>query len=291
MKRISILALSIILATLVAGCTPKPAAPPVVPPVTTESVTPTATPEVTSTPSASAVMVRVYFAHDEKMQPVLRELPAGTKATLKAALEALMQGPNASETAAGMFTLVPEGSKLLGVSISGKTATIDLNSAFESGGGTMSVATRLDQLIYTATQFPTVKDVKLKIDGKAITIFSGEGVMVDKPQTRADATYSTPAIFVDDPAWQGTVKKGMVARGTADVFEAVFRMQLRDSSGALVFDKAVKASSGTGTRGTWAQTLTWTTAKAGIGELKVFAESAKDGSPIDVVTIPVLIAE
>jgi hypothetical protein len=225
------------------------------------------------------------------MQPVLRTVAAGTKNTLKAALMALLAGPDASERAAGMSTQVPAGTTLRSLRISGTTAVVDLTSDFESGGGTLSMTNRLAQVVYTATQFATVKDVRLRINGKYVTVFGGEGIVLDHPQTRADYEYSTSAIFVDTPAWQATVRSGTTARGTANVFEATFRLQLRDVAGKLLVDKTVHATSGTGTRGTWSAALAWTSAKAGVGELKVFAASAKDGSEIDAVTIPVLIAE
>jgi hypothetical protein len=74
------------------------------------------------------------------------------------------------------------------------------------------------------------------------------------------------------------------------VFEGVFRLQLRDSNGALRLDKTVHATSGTGTRGSWSLKLDWSYAKPGAGELKVFAASPKDGTPIDVTTVPIVIA-
>ncbi len=293
-KRFSIIAM-VLMAVVAAGCTPTPPTDgtgPGTTQVTTQSVTPTTTiaSEATNTPSTTAVTVRVYFSRNEKMQPVLRTLPAGTKATLSAAITALLAGPDAAESAAGLSSQIPSGTTLLGLVISGKTATVDLSSQYESGGGSLSMTNRLAQVVYTATQFPTVANVKFKLNGKPVKIFSGEGIMIDKPQTRADYEYSTAAIFVDNPAWQGHIVKGLTAGGTANVFEAVFRLQLRDSAGTLILDTTVKATSGTGTRGTWSQPLTWSDAKAGVGELKVFAESPKDGKPIDVVTIPVVIA-
>jgi germination protein M len=296
MKRFSI-AVLILVAAVVAGCTPTPA-PPVVgpgPSVPTSPSVPassTTQPTTPTPPPASPVMVKVYFSIDaERIQPFLRELPAGTQATLKGALEELLKGPNASESAAGFISCIPNGTVLRSVKISGTTAIVDFDSEYESGGGTASVSIRLEQVIYTATQFPTVKDVKFLIDGKTVKIFSGEGFELDGPQTRADATYATPAIFVDTPAWKATVTNGMTARGTADVFEAVFRLQLRDSAGTLIVDKLVQATSGTGTRGTWSQKLNWSSAQAGVGELKVFAKSAKDGKTIEVVKVPVVISE
>lgn len=246
---------------------------------------------VTTTPLPAPVMVRVYFDLDEKMQPVLREVPPAEKSVLRWALAELLSGPGPMEKDAGMSTLIPTGTKLLGVSISNKVATIDLNKQFESGGGTLSMTNRLAQVVFTATQFPTVSSVKLKLDGKAITVFGGEGIMVDHPLKRSDFESATPAILVDQPAWGQPIRKGFTARGTANVFEAVFRLQVRDSNGALALDKTVHATSGTGTRGSWSLKLDWSYAKLGTGELKVFAASPKDGTPVDVVTVPIVVGE
>jgi hypothetical protein len=233
--------------------------------------------------------VRVYFNQDEKMQPALRYAPAGSTALLRAALTELLKGPSADEINAGLSTLIPAGTKLNGVSISGKTATIDLNSTFASGGGTLSMTNRLAQVVYTATQFPAVTSVKFRLDGKPVTVFGGEGIVLDHPQRRSDYDGATAPIFVDSPAWMGTLRSGSTARGTANVFEATFRLQLRDHAGVLLVNAIVHATSGTGTRGTWSRKLVWTNASKGIGELKLFAASPKDGTPIDVVTIPAII--
>lgn len=67
-------------------------------------------------------------------------------------------------------------------------------------------------------------------------------------------------------------------------------MQLRDSNVALVLDRTVPATSGTGTRGTWSLNLDWSYARLGDGELKAFAASPKGGTPVDVITAPIVIA-
>lgn len=296
MKRLSTVAL-ILMALVVAGCTTPTPQPPIGPPTsgpTTPSVPTSGTtvPTTPTVPPAAAVVVKVYFAIGaDRMQPFLRELPAGTKSTLKGALLELLKGPSASESAAGFDTAIPDGTVLRSVKMSGTTAIIDLSSEYATDGGASAVFIRLDQVVYTATQFPTVKRVRFLIAGKTVKIFTGEGVMLDRPQTRAGADYAIPAIFVDDPAWMATIKSGSVARGTADVFEAVFHLQLRDVAGKLLVNKTVHASSGTGTRGTWSLKLTWTAATPGAGELRVFATSAKNGAEIDEVTIPVTISD
>jgi spore germination protein GerM len=57
----------------------------------------------------------------------------------------------------GIGTLVPADTRRLGLDISGGTATIDLSSEYQSGGGSPSMTARLAQVVYTLTQFPIVK--------------------------------------------------------------------------------------------------------------------------------------
>ncbi|HEY5516935.1 MAG TPA: GerMN domain-containing protein [Coriobacteriia bacterium] len=293
-RLISGLVAAAMVAGVLGGCapvvTPRPSPTPTVTtdPVPTLTVTPT-----TSTPlpppASQPVALKVYFAYQEKMQPAARTAPAGTKAVLKAALDALLAGPTSSERAGGLVTMVPKGTKLRGVTISANVAIVDFDSTFASGGGSLSMFDRLAQVVYTATQFPGVDAVTFKLDGKKVTVFGGEGIIIDKPRTRKACEGETPAILVDTPAWRGTLKAGDVVRGTANVFEGTFKIEVRDSADTLVSSKTVQATSGTGTRGTWSVAPALTGAKAGIGSIRVYAESPKDGSPVDVVKVPVIL--
>lgn len=295
-RRISLVLSALIAVSLVGGCTAPTPQTPAPSSSTSVTATPTSSPTPTSTPATpqstaagSPVGLRVYFSYHEKMQPAPRTAPAGTTAVLRAALKALLAGPGAKEKAGGLVTMVPSGTKLLGVSIKSKVAIVDLNGKFESGGGTLSMTNRLAQVVFTATQFSTVKSVTFKIDGKVVKVFGGEGIIVDPPRTRKSFEDASPAILVERPAWRATLSQGAEMSGTANVFEAVFRLQIRDKSGKLVMNRTVHASSGTGTRGTWSLKAKIAGAKAGLGKLRVYAESPKDGSPIDVVNIPVVL--
>ena len=146
---------------------------------------------------------------------------------------------------------------------------------------------RLAQVVYTLTQFPTVsKGVVFKLDGKVVTVFGGEGIMLTHPQKRSDYESVTPPIFVDGPAAFGAVTGSTLkASGTADVFEATFRARLVDAAGNKLAEKTVMATSGSGTRGTFNFTMP-VSGSAVSGKLIVWDDSMKDGSPLHKVTIP-----
>ena len=71
-------------------------------------------------------------------------------------MEDLLAGPNPLEARAGVTTVIPAGTRLLGLTISKGVATVDLSSEFESGGGSASMFARLAQVACTLDQFPTL---------------------------------------------------------------------------------------------------------------------------------------
>ena len=166
----------------IAPVSPEPSAEPSAPAPSeppAESEAPT-TPEPTGAPSG-ATSVKIYLFMDEKLVPVRRQVDE-TRAVGRAALNALFEGPTTEESAASppLTTNVPEGTILLGLDIADGLATVDLSREFESGGGSASMFGRLGQVVYTLTQFPTVKQVAFQLDGEPVTVFSGEGIVLDE---------------------------------------------------------------------------------------------------------------
>lgn len=254
------------------------------------SVAPVSTPPPSPAPTST---VRVYLFQpdpaggDAHLVPVIRTVTA-TRAVATAAIRELLGGPLPTEH--GLLTMIPAGTQLLGITIDSRVATVDLSGTFESGGGSASMLGRLAQLVYTVTQFPTVDTIQLRLDGQPVESIGGEGVMVGAGLGRTDSAASLPQIFVDGPAWGGTLPSPGRVTGTADVFEAQFRLQVLDGRRNVLVDMPVHATCGTGCRGTFDVTVRYTTPAAGWGTLRVFDLSAKDGTPVDVSEYPVWLA-
>jgi hypothetical protein len=185
-------------------------------------------------------------------------------------------------SARSISTAIPDGSQLLDLSIDNGVATVNLSSEFESGGDSASVLTRLGQVVYTLTQFPSVKSVLFQIEGQTKSAFSSEGVVLDKPVGRADYLQLLPAIWVDRPAYGAAIGNPAHVTGSADVFEATFRIAILDGSGKVLADQQAMATCGTGCRGTFDTTVAYAVAKAQYGTLRVYEPSAKDGTPVNV---------
>lgn len=174
---------------LAGGCTPDEPPQPATHGSTSETPNETpAEPEPMEPEPAGDMTVMLYWVSaGENALGVQRELPA-SEAVATAAIEALIAGPTDQEltTWPAISSAIPAGTRLLGLTVADGIAKIDLSSEFESGGGTFGVTARLAQVVYTLDQFPTIDSVEFYIEGKKVTIFSSEGLELNRPQTLDD---------------------------------------------------------------------------------------------------------
>jgi hypothetical protein len=234
--------------------------------------------------------VRAYFFADGHLISVQRTVPF-TVATSRAAITQLIAGPTAGERAASpaIATNVPAGTLLLGINIENGLATIDLSREFESGGGSASMFGRLAQVVYTLTQFPTVDRVAFRLDGQPVTVFSGEGIVLSGPSVRADYTAFLPPVFLDRPAYGGTLTNPARLTGLSNVFEASFQLEIRDAGSNVVARNHAMATCGSGCWGTFDVTVPYHVSSSQPGTVRVYSLSAMDGSVQDVVIYPVML--
>lgn len=248
--------------------------------VTPAKPTPTASQPATS---AADVAVAVYFARDEKVATAGRTVTA--PAVARGALEALLAGPNAAEKGAGMGSAIPAGTRLLGITIDKGLGTVDVSKEFASGGGSLSMTTRVAQVVYTLTQFDTVERVTIRIDGREVEGIGGEGVPA-KDLTRDDFRDNTPLILVETPLPGQEVGTEIRVEGESNTFEASLSWEVRDGAGKVVREGFATATSGTGTWGTFAFTIELPRMDTGPMTLVLFERSARDGSPVNVYEVP-----
>jgi len=240
---------------------------------------------VPSTGDDESIGLKIYLVRDEKIAPVLRQVPK-TTAVGTAALRALIEGPTSVETAMGLSSCLPPETTLLGLRIEEGIAQIDLSKEFATGGGSFSMLMRLAQVVFTLTQFPTVDGVRLYLDGRAVPVLGGEGLPVDRGLARADFEDMCPAVLVETPLMGTTVRPPFRITGSANVFEGVFRVELIASDGQVLVQEQVRASAGTRTRGVFDVTVNFPLAASKEATLVVFAQSPQDGTRTDLLAIP-----
>lgn len=290
MKRIIILATA--LASLATACAGRgagdlgsvPGAPS---PTSSPTQAPTGSP--TTEPSGRTFTYQVWFAYGESFSLFVTERTEPFQPHVGViAVTALLRGPSAAERAAGVATSVPEGTRISGLSISENgVATVDLSREFESGGGSASMIMRLAQLTYTLTQFPTVKGVDLHLDEQPVQVFGGEGIVLDHPMTRDTFRDLLPPILVESPLIGQRVSGPITVSGTANVFEATVSISVMDSAGKEIVRTFTTATCGTGCRGTYSKAVRYKVTQTQPGIVRVYESSAEDGTPINVVDIPV----
>ena len=99
---------------------------------------------------------------------------------LETAIEQLLAGPKSDRHA----TTIPEGTQLRNVIFKGDGIHVNLSEDFTFGGGTASMTGRVAQILYTATSIDPNGRVWLEIEGEAIEVLGGEGLLLDQPLTR-----------------------------------------------------------------------------------------------------------
>ena len=243
----------------------------------------------TSEGTARLITYQVWFTRGESLFMVKRTQEA-TPRIGTAAMESLIAGPNTQEQAAAVGSQIPAGTKLLGLNVDNGVATVDLTSEFESGGGSASMNMRIAQVVYTLTQFPTVKGVLFQLDGQRVDVLGGEGVIVDQPVTRKDYRSLLPAILVTSPQIGEKVGNPVTVSGTANVFEANVTVEIVDASGKVLGRTFTTATCGTGCRGTFSVEVPYEVSSATRGLIIVHDDDAAGaGTFPHEVRIPVVL--
>ncbi len=128
--------------------------------------------------------------------------------------------------------------------------------------------------------------------------------LTTKPVKKAPATQSeTPQkpktgqnvqegefIKINSPPANATVTSPLTVTGTARVFEATFQVLIKDGTGRTLAKKTVTASNGAPEVGSFETTLSFQSPSSPIsGIVEAFSSSAKDGTPQNIIAVPVMI--
>jgi germination protein M len=230
-----------------------------------EAVTTTVVRTTTQTPTASVpeeapAVVTLYFLRDGKVTPVQRGVVRGP-AIGAATVNELLKGPAADDE--DLETAIPDGVRLDSLRIDDGLASVELSKPVSSPAA-------LAQMVYTLTQFATVK--RVAVGGKTAGRRAFEA--------------QTPAILIESPLPGESVESGFEVTGTANTFEATFSYELKDAAGKVIAKNFVTATSGSGTRGTFRFTVPYEVPKPQQGALVAFELSAADGSRTHEVEVP-----
>lgn len=100
-------------------------------------------------------------------------------------INALISGPTIEEENLGCRSLISNGTKLISASVKNGIATLNFSSEFEFNQyGIEGTQGQLQQIVFTATAFPTVESVQFLVDGEKKSYLGSEGVWIGTPLSR-----------------------------------------------------------------------------------------------------------
>ena len=268
-------ALLITAAVLAAGCGDDEGGQTAAPAATTPPPAATAPPPPTTTPEgepdrAPKRRATVYMLRDGKVVPVARAI-GRTAGPAAAALRSLLRGVTESERAAGITSAVAPGNEFRSLNIKGNRAIADFAQSLDDAATA--------QVVHTLTEFPTVIEVQLRVRGR------NRGPV----WTRRDLENFAPQILIQYPLRGDAVGSPLQITGTANTFEATFKVQVLGPDGEKLAEQVVTATSGSGTRGRFDAALRFEVPTRGRQlTLYAFEPSAEDGRPLHEVRVPLL---
>lgn len=246
--------------------------------------------EISASPSVENMDVAVYYLKDNNNEMYLvREVHKVPKSTgvARASLNELILGESVTP---GAFKVLPKDTKILGIKIENGLATVDFSKeVLKANVGSSGEMLGIASMVNTLTEFPTIEKVKFTVEGKDNNAMDWWGHMglYEQPFKRDLSFVYEPAIWVTSPVANQTVKNTFKIKGNARVFEAFVSFRLKDDHGNILAKGSTRAASGAPERGDFQAELSFRPSSAGKGQLEVFEESMKDGSPMNMVVIPV----
>lgn|SRR5574344_137246 len=127
--------------------------------------------------------VKVFFigtAGNRDVYKIIREENTTKHSNIYLAVKALINGPTKYEQRKGVYSEIPQGTKLLAIKETSDKVVINVSEEFESSGGADSLYKRMYQIIKTVNT-NTSKPVYLEINGHLVETLGGEGLMIKQP--------------------------------------------------------------------------------------------------------------
>ncbi|WP_296664958.1 GerMN domain-containing protein [Treponema sp. UBA753] len=141
--------------------------------------------EVLTTRKANLCFISIDSDGSVSRKIVQRSMPK-TDSPLTENIKALLQGPSLEENKMNCMTLIPKGTRLIGASVKNGIATLNFNEDFEFNTyGVEGCIGQLMQIVYTATEFSTVKSVQFLIEGERKDYLGTEGQWIGSPLSRS----------------------------------------------------------------------------------------------------------
>ncbi len=141
-----------------------------------------------SQPENSRATVLYYKDKENLLVPVMRYMPKGDLGVAKAALTALIYSEETAQDleAAGLMPVLPEGTAIKGATIKENgLAIVDFSKEILNFDCIEAEASGVKAVVYTLTEFPNIKSVEIRVDGKKL-IKMPKGTEVESGMKRTE---------------------------------------------------------------------------------------------------------
>ena len=132
--------------------------------------------------------IKIYFLKLNEKTEEISLFPANRKIHstnyILETLQELIKGPNKNETDQGLLTALPNNIKIHSIEIKNKTAIINFNKKLGENATGNILLQRINQIIYTATQFENIDNIKIKINGRYQKTLGSDGLSISGPLHR-----------------------------------------------------------------------------------------------------------
>lgn len=237
------------------------------------------------------INVAVYYPKiNDNGSYLVREVHAVplTKDVKVAALNELIKG---KPKTGGAFRVLPEGTKVLGVTVKNGIATVDFSrDVLNANVGASGEALGIQSIVNTLTEFSGIEKVSFTVEGgldQRTQDWWGHIGLYNQPFGRDMSVVWEPVIWVTEPEPGEKISSPVTVKGSARVFEATVSLRLITSKGEKLVESFTTATEGAPGRGDFKAVLEYPRPDDERGYLEVFWKSPKDGSELDKVRVPV----
>jgi len=241
-------------------------------------------------PPSEEVEVSVYYLKNTDISMYLvREVHTVKMTTniYEAALEQLIRGVPQTADA---FSVIPPQTKVLGVQVTNKVATINFSpEVLNANVGAMGESLGILSLVNTLTEFQEIEMVSFVVDGildERTLSWWGHVTLMDQPFFRDLSDVWEPAIWLYEPRPGQKIEGPLNVRGSARVFEGTVNLRLLAEDGNILEETFTTAIDGVPGPGSFTATIENTPLAGSSGVLEVFWYSPQDGTELDKISIP-----
>lgn len=238
--------------------------------------------------SNDTMQIALFFVKDNGQNFYLEREVHETETTDSVAKRALELLINADIKDKDAIRPLPENTKVLGISINDGVATVDFSKDVKDfNTGASLESTSLQAIANTLTEFNTIDEVKILVEGEEVETLWGH-VNLSSGNLKRNLD------LVEEPiAWLDNLKDGDLLttttsiKGSMSVFENTLNYRLLDANKNVLVESYVNGKLNGKTRADFDFMIDFETPQTDTGILEFYAISAKDGDEFGNIEIEV----